>query len=146
MRAARAEDAAVIAGFNRSMARETEGRDLVPHAVRDGVAAVLADPTLGFYLVGELRSRVVGALLVTTEWSDWRNARFWWIQSVFVSPEARGRGVYRALHREVCRRGRERADVCGVRLYVEKGNRAAQNAYSAMGMRPTAYRLFEQEF
>jgi ribosomal protein S18 acetylase RimI-like enzyme len=146
VREARAADACVIAGFNRAIARETEGRDLAPHTVRDGVAAVMADPSLGFYRVAELDTRVVGALLVTYEWSDWRNGRFWWIQSVYVSPEARGLGVYRALHGQVRREALEQGGVCGIRLYVEKSNRRAQNAYASLGMQATDYHLYEQEF
>ena len=145
VREARHADAALIAGFNRAMARETEGRDLPAHTVRDGVAAVLADPQRGVYLVAELQGRVVGALMITYEWSDWRNGNFWWLQSVFVSPEARGHGVYRALHSAVVQAARERGGVCGIRLYVEKDNRTAQNVYRSMGLQATDYHLYEQE-
>lgn len=138
-------DVPVIAGFNRAMARETESRELPAHTVRDGVAAVVDDPGRGFYLVAELDEQVTGALLVTFEWSDWRNAFFWWIQSVYVVPRARGRGVYRALHAEALARARARGGVCGLRLYVEKANGAAQNVYAALGMRDSGYRLYEQE-
>jgi len=146
VRPARPDDAATLAGFNRAMARETEGRELDPGAVRAEVAAVIDDPGLGFYAVAEESGRVLGAMLVTSEWSDWRNARFWWLQSVYVVPEARRRGVYRALHGFVAARAREQGGVCGLRLYVEKDNRAAQRTYRATGMRESAYRLFEEEF
>jgi ribosomal protein S18 acetylase RimI-like enzyme len=86
---------------------------------------------------------LVGQIMVTTEWSDWRNGWFWWIQSVYVRPDARGRGVYRRLHREVEARARARGDVCGLRLYVAHENRNAQAIYAAMGMAPAAYRMYE---
>jgi len=146
VRDARAGEAALIADFNRAMARETEDLALAADTVRAGVAAVLADPALGFYLVAEGAGGVAGALLVTREWSDWRNACFWWIQSVYVLPAARHRGVYRALHAEVRRRARTAGGVCGVRLYVAAGNGTAQRAYAALGMRERAYAIFEQEF
>ena len=146
VRDAHGDDAALIAGFNHAIARETEALELSPTAVRDGVEAVLADATRGFYLVAEQAGQVAGALLVTAEWSDWRNARFWWIQSVYVVPSARRRGVYRALHEEVRRRARVAGDVCGVRLYVEADNASAQRAYSRLGMHARSYRIFEEDF
>ena len=146
VRPARAEDTAQIANFNVTMAYETEGLELASHRVHAGVAAVMSNPEHGFYVVAEIGGRLVGALLVTYEWSDWRNGRFWWIQSVFVSAEARRQGVYRALHRCVSQRARERDDVCGLRLYVETGNASAQNAYQATGMHDSGYRLYEETF
>lgn len=146
VRRARARDAATLAGFNRAMARETEALELVPHTVIAGVQAVLSDPARGFYFVAELEERPIGALMVTFDWSDWRNAEVWWIQSVYVTPEHRGRGALRALHDAVCQHAHERGGVCGLRLCVEKHNRDAQNAYRALGLRWSDYRLFEQEF
>lgn len=145
VRAARRGDAPLIAAFNGAMARETEQRELDPSTVQQGVMAVLCDDALGFYLVAELQAQVVGALLVTVEWSDWRNARLWWIQSVYVVPHARRRGVYRALHEQVCARARA-LGVCGVRLYVAHDNRAAQRVYRSLGMHASHYRIYEQEF
>ena len=139
-------DAATIAGFNARMAWETEGRRLISQVASDGVNAVMDEPGHGFYAVAEQQGRVVGALLVTHEWSDWRNARFWWIQSVYVAPEARRTGVYRALHRFVEDRARDAGNVCGLRLYVEKDNHIAQQVYEEMGMSDSGYHLYEQEF
>jgi GNAT superfamily N-acetyltransferase len=145
VRRAEPGDAGLIAGFNRAMARETEGRELAEDTVRAGVSAVMADAGHGFYAVAEIGTRVVGSLLVTFEWSDWRNARFWWIQSVYVVPGARRGGVYRALHGYVRREARA-GGACGLRLYVESDNRTAQDVYVSMGMRASHYRIYEQEF
>ncbi len=145
VRLARADDARVIAEFNRAMARETEDLKLVSRTVNDGVMAVLTDPARGFYVVGERAGRVIGMLLVTYEWSDWRNGEFWWIQSVYVVPQDRGRGIYRALYDFARSRGRERGGVCGFRLYVDRNNRLAQGVYEALGMSPSGYLLYEQE-
>jgi GNAT superfamily N-acetyltransferase len=145
VRAARRDDAALIAGFNLAMARETERRELDPQLVAQGVAAVLADDTHGFYLLAEVGACAAGALLVTYEWSDWRNARMWWIQSVYVVPAARRMGVYRALYGHVRAQARAHG-ACGLRLYVEQHNRAARQVYRSMGMRDSGYRIYEQEF
>jgi L-amino acid N-acyltransferase YncA len=145
VRAAEHADAAIIARYNQAMAQETEALELDPAAVRRGVQAVIEDTSRGFYLVAEQEGRVCGALLVTAEWSDWRNARFWWVQSVYVVPGARRRGVYRAMHQEVRRRARAAGDVCGVRLYVEADNRGAQRAYARLGMHARSYRIFEED-
>ena len=100
IRAARPDDASVLASFNAAMALETEDKQLDPDVLRAGVEALLGDPARGRYLVAERDGEVVGALAVTLEWSDWRNGWFWWIQSVFVSRAARRGGVYRALYEE----------------------------------------------
>lgn len=139
-------DAATIADFNRAMARETEGRDLDPERLGAGVAAVFTDPALGAYTVAEREGRIVGCLLITREWSDWRNGVFWWIQSVYVVAAARRTGVFRALYDDVVRRARETAGVCGVRLYVERENGTAQAVYDAVGMTRSSYQLYEVDF
>lgn len=136
-------DTETIARFNRQMAEETEGKTLDLEVVQRGVQAVFDDSDRGFYLVAERDESIAGSLMITTEWSDWRNDTFWWIQSVYVRPEARRSGVYRALHRAVRRRARNAADVCGVRLYVERGNEAARETYEALGMTETSYRMYE---
>ncbi len=146
VRDAAADDAARITAFNQAMAEETESRHLPVERLAAGVRAVFEDPVRGRYLVAETEGKVVGCLLLTTEWSDWRNGYFWWIQSVYVAPEFRRRGVYRALHSEVLRRARETPRVCGVRLYVEAENRLAQSVYEALGLERTTYRLFEDDF
>ena len=146
VRTAGPEDAEVLAWFNRAMALETEGRELDGALVRSGVEAVFAGGDKGFYVVAERSDRIVGGLLVTYEWSDWRNALFWWIQSVYVRPDSRRLGVYRAMHGYVASKAAERGDVCGVRLYVDKDNHLAQQVYAGLGMRQTRYEMFEVEF
>ena len=144
IRRATEHDAETIARFNRQMAEETEDKPLDPTTVRNGVQAVLDDPDRGFYLVAERADTVVGALLITYEWSDWRNGRFWWVQSVYVPSDARRTGVYTALHRDVRRRAREAEEVCGLRLYVERDNAAARATYEALGMTEASYRMYEE--
>jgi GNAT superfamily N-acetyltransferase len=136
-------DVPTIAAFNRAMARETEQRELATDAVEAGVRGLLARPQAGFYLVAEEAGEAVGSLMVTPEWSDWRNAYFWWVQSVYVVPAARRRGVYRALYGHVRELAAGQSDVCGFRLYVERENRAARDTYLALGMVETPYRLYE---
>ena len=146
VRAALLDDVGTLVDFNLRMAEETEGKLLDIDIVTSGVSAVLEDTTRGFYLVGEIDGKVAGSLLVTTEWSDWRNGVFWWIQSVFVSPEFRRRGVFRALYVETVRRARRVEGVCGCRLYVERGNAAAQAIYTRLGLAETGYKMFEALF
>ena len=143
-RVAVAADAATLAGFNRAMALETESRVLEADRLLPGVEAVLRDPRHGFFVVAETGREVVGALLITYEWSDWRNGRFWWIQSVYVRPEHRRRGVYRRLHEFVRDRARADGNVVGFRLYVERDNIDAQRTYASLGMGETPYRMYEE--
>jgi len=144
IRRATADDAETLAGFNEAMADETEDKTLDPDTVRAGVRSVFDTPAQAFYLVAESEGDIVGSLMITTEWSDWRNADFWWIQSVYVRPQHRRTGVYTALHRDVRRRARAADDVCGLRLYVEQGNAAAQAAYDELGMEEPPYRMYEE--
>jgi ribosomal protein S18 acetylase RimI-like enzyme len=136
-------DLELLVRFNAAMALETEGRALDPQRLRAGVARALADPQHGQYLVAE-DGGAVAALLLTREWSDWRDGWFWWIQSVYVAPEARRRGAYRALHAEVLRRAAAAGDVVGVRLYVEQHNAPAQHTYERLGMQRARYVVYEQ--
>jgi len=136
-------DAQALVSFNRAMARETEGKELDLEILTAGVAALLADPARGFYVVARRGGEVVGSLMITTEWSDWRCGDFWWIQSVYVRPEARRQGVYRRLYDFVRARAAATDGVCGFRLYVERGNHRAQQTYEALGMRETVYRMYE---
>ena len=144
IRRATVDDSEPLARFNEAMAEETEDKALDPDTVRAGVRAVFDKPDQAFYLVAERDGEVVGALMITTEWSDWRNADFWWIQSVYVRPEARRTGVYTALHRDVRRRAHEVDGVCGLRLYVERTNAAAQAAYEELGMEAPPYQMYEE--
>ena len=145
IRGGRPEDAEVIAGFNRAMAEETEAKKLDLGISVSGVRALLERPQNGRYLVAEQGDEIVGSLMVTTEWSDWRNGFFWWVQSVYVRPEFRRQGVYRALYTEVRIHAKAQPDVCGIRLYVENENEGAQKTYEALGMKKTGYRLYEEE-
>lgn len=143
VREATKEDVDRIVLFNQAMARETEGRDLDRQVLRAGVETLLDDPSRGRYYVAEAGSEAVGQLLVTTEWSDWRNAEVWWIQSVYVSRRHRREGIYRALHDEV--RGAARsAGAAGLRLYVDRDNEAAKETYESLGMRRSHYRMYEE--
>ena len=144
VRTATAEDIDLLARFNARMADETEDKTLDPETVRAGVQALFDDPDRGFYLVAVRDEEVVGSLMITPEWSDWRNGVFWWIQSVYVRPEARRTGIYRALHHAVRERAEVSDDVCGLRLYVERSNEAARETYEALGMTETSYRMYEE--
>jgi GNAT superfamily N-acetyltransferase len=128
------------------MALETEGRTLDPAILRAGVDAVFTDPARGFYLIAELDGQPAGQLMITYEWSDWRNAVFWWIQSVYTIPELRSRGVFKALYSRVDAMARDSGGVCGLRLYVESHNQCAQGAYRRCGMNEAIYRMFEVNY
>ncbi|MGI9236177.1 MAG: GNAT family N-acetyltransferase [Woeseiaceae bacterium] len=136
-------DAATIADYNSRMAEETEGRSLEPDIIGPGVAEVLSDETKGRYWVAEFRGNIVGQLMVTYEWSDWRNANIWWIQSVYVPPDYRRNGVFSALYRYVESLANAEPGVCGLRLYVENNNHRAQETYSALGMVKPSYLVME---
>ena len=144
VRAARTDDLDAIVGFQQAMAAETEDKALDGTVVAEGVRRLLDMPGAGFYLVAEVDDRVVGSLMVTHEWSDWRNGWFWWVQSVYVTAPYRRRGIYRALYEAVKVRATDAPDVRGFRLYVERENRNARSTYEALGMFETAYRLYEQ--
>lgn len=145
IRMAGAVDADALARFNRAMALETEEKAL-PEAVVDcGVRAVFEKAGRGFYVVAECAGEIVAALLVTFEWSDWRDADFWWIQSVYVTPDFRRRGVYRRLYEFVRKRALDLGGVCGFRLYVEKENIAAQRVYESLGMSQSPYVMYEAD-
>ena len=146
VRRATLKDLKILVEFNAAMAQETESKTLEPERLRAGVAALLNDAGRGFYLVAEDSGRVVGQLFITTEWSDWRNAYFWWIQSVYVTPEFRRRGVYRKLHNHVIAESRTQSDVCGLRLYVDRDNSVAQQVYANLEMRHSHYDLWEIDF
>jgi GNAT superfamily N-acetyltransferase len=142
-RDARETDAEIIAAFNVAMARETEDKTLDPAVVLRGVRAVVADPSLGRYLVAEVDGEVAGCLLLTWEWSDWRCKTYWWIQSVYVRPDLRRRGVFGALFESVRGEALRRGDVCGLRLYVEHENERAKKTYRRLGMRAADYEMLE---
>lgn len=143
IRLAKLNDAKIIADFNQEMAMETEGKVLQPDIIVSGVNTLLKNPSQGFYIVAEMNSKVVGCLMITKEWSDWRNGLFWWIQSVFVEKEYRRRGIYRRMYEFIKELASNKDDVCGFRLYVEKDNTIAQETYSALGMVQLPYLMFE---
>lgn len=145
IREARATDAKLIAEFNRRLAKETESKALEKSTVLSGVQALLDAPEQGRYYVAELGDELVGQLLLTYEWSDWRNGRFWWIQSVYVAANYRRQGVFTALYGHVEKLAREDPSVCGLRLYVEEHNAGALRTYRALGMSPTGYHVLEIE-
>lgn len=147
IRAATPADQEFLAHGNEAMALETEHKTLDPQVVRRGVEAALKDPAHGRYFVAEdADGRPVGQLMVTYEWSDWRNGQFWWIQSVYVLPEWRRRGVFRALYDHVEQLARGTAGVCGLRLYVETDNVNAQRTYEKCGMVDAGYRVMEVDY
>lgn len=150
VRRARPDDASAIVSFSAAMALETEGRHLDRTRLREGTITVLESSAHGYFMVAELTHhdevQLAGQLMVTYEWSDWRNAAFWWIQSVYVDPKWRRRGIFRRMHQTVIQEARVRPDVCGVRLYVDKDNPIAQAAYERLGLIRSAYQIYESDF
>ena len=144
-RPATPDDVATLADFNLRMAMETEHKELDLAVLTPGVAAILADAAKGHYTVATVGGAVVGCLLITHEWSDWRNGDIWWIQSVYVLPEHRGRGVFRALY-QTAETSARAAGAVGLRLYVERDNAAAQATYQKLGMSVTDYKMMEAMF
>ena len=125
------------------MARETEDVELDRFVCTRGVEAVFEDRTLGRYFVAERGDQLVGCLMITPEWSDWRNGVVWWIQSVYVVPDARGKGVYAGLYKFVQSLAAANESVKGIRLYVDRRNKAAQEVYTRLGMNGEHYQVFE---
>jgi len=143
-------DTEIIARFNAHIAWETEQRRLDAARVQQGVLALLNDPAKGTYFVAEVQSNgataIAGQLLITYEWSDWRNGNFWWIQSVYVAEPFRHQGIFRALFHHVHARAKARDDVCGLRLYMDTENARARQAYQRLGLNHTNYEVFEIDF
>ena len=138
-----------IAEFQQAMALETENRTLDPSVSTQGIIAIFDDPLKGFYIVAVSDSdesnagEVVGSLLITYEWSDWSNANHWWIQSVYVDAAWRRRGVYRTMYDHILALTRDRSDICSIRLYVERTNTIAKQAYKNLGMSHSHYDMYE---
>ena len=145
IRIATSSDADSLVEFNKAMALETEGKELDADVLRSGVEAVFDDEKKGFYVVAEKDTKIVGGLMVTYEWSDWRDAWFWWIQSVYILPEARGTRLYSKLYDFVKERSVQQGDVCGFRLYVESENQHAQQVYEKVGMQSSHYLMYEEK-
>lgn len=145
IRLARQEDIPVLIRFNQAMAKETEDKNLSYDIIENGVKAVFKDPNKGFYVVAENDTKqILGCLMITFEWSDWRNAWFWWIQSVYVAPEYRRHGVYRKLYEFIEEKARSESNICGFRLYVDTNNKVAQKVYEKLGMKQSNYLMFEK--
>ena len=143
VRRATLDDSGILIQFNMAMAEETEARSLDQATVTAGVAKLFLDSQQGFYLVAEVDSVACGSLMITYEWSDWRNGLFWWIQSVYVEPVARRNGVFTALYQYVKQMAHHDDTACGLRLYMEQDNMPARAVYMAMGMEKTPYQVFE---
>jgi GNAT superfamily N-acetyltransferase len=146
IRQATIADVSVITRFNVLMAEETEQITLDRERLRLGVESLLEDPSKGIYFVAEIDAVVAGQIMITYEWSDWRNGTFWWIQSVFVEKNARGSGVFRSMFEHVHALAKAQTDICGLRLYVEKKNERAKRTYDRHGMKPSHYEMFEMDF
>ena len=136
-------DLPVIADFNVRLAEESEDLALDAARVEAGVRALLTDTAKGIYYVAEIAGDVVGQLMITYEWSDWRNGNIWWIQSVYVKPEFRRAGVFRALFHHLERLAKTQKDVCTLRLYMHAENTRARQSYERLGMTRTKYEVFE---
>jgi GNAT superfamily N-acetyltransferase len=146
VRVATPADAEFLVRGNAAMALETEHLSLDLDRLRDGVHALFEQPGRGVYYVAELDGQRAGQMMITYEWSDWRNGLFWWIQSVYVEPRFRSQGVFRAVYRHVEKLARTTPGVCGLRLYVENSNSQAQEIYQRLGLQRTAYQMFEVDF
>ena len=144
-RRASLDDAEIIARFAADMAEETESLRLDRQRVRRGVEAALQDASKGFYLLAIAESAVVGQAMVTFEWSDWSNAMRWWLQSVYVHPGSRRRGIFRGLFEHLRALAQAQGAICCLRLYVDRDNHGAQAVYQKLGFRETHYHLYEME-
>ncbi len=146
VREARMNDVAFVVSCNIAMGEETEGKLLDPATARAGAASGIADPSRSLYFIAEMSGERVGQTMVTVEWSDWRDGFFWWIQSVYVDPAFRQRGVFRSLYEHIRGVAKRRDDVCGLRLYAHHDNDRAIETYLKLGMAKTEYVLLEEEW
>ena len=144
IRLADKKDAPALVEFNQAMALETEGKKLDAKTLKSGVEAVFADERKGFYVVAESENKIIGGLMVTFEWSDWRDNWFWWIQSVYILPAGRGKKIYSRLYDFVKEKARAGGGVCGFRLYVERENEHARRVYEKLGMEASYYLMYEE--
>lgn len=127
------------------MAAETENKTLDEAVIRAGVQTVFERNSDALYFIAENEGIPAGQLMITKEWSDWRNGYFWWIQSVYVLPEYRGKGVYKHLHNHVIALAKEE-NACGIRLYVDNQNVNAQKTYTSLGMKQSSYNIYEEDW
>ena len=140
------EDINSLVDFNIKMAKETENKILNKKIVTKGVSEVLTDTTLGYYVIAKNKNTILGSLMITYEWSDWRNGMFWWIQSVYVKKEYRKQGVYKKMYSYIKDKALKDNSCTGIRLYVEQENKIAQSVYTKLEMKETHYKLFEIDF
>jgi len=143
---AQKSDIPEIINFNINMAMETENKKLDEQTVTQGVRKVFSSPSLGYYIIVKNTSGILGCLMITYEWSDWRNGLFWWIQSVYVKKEYRRKGVFRKMYNFIHEKAISDKKCTGIRLYVENNNSIAQKVYTNLGMSETYYKLFEEDF
>ncbi len=143
VRLALSEDSDVIAEYTRNMALETEHLSLNSKVVLKGVQSVFKNPQYGFYVVAIREHSIAGCMMVTYEWSDWRDGVQWWLQSVYVHPEFRRMGIFNSMYEFVLSKASQNENVCGIRLYVDKSNEAAKHTYEALGMNPANYLVYE---
>ncbi|MBQ6938388.1 MAG: GNAT family N-acetyltransferase [Muribaculaceae bacterium] len=136
------DDISTIAQFQIEMAMESEGYKLSPDKITQGVTAAMNDANKGAYIIAKIDGKAVGSLMITREWSDWNNCWYWWVQSVYVMPQYRGKGIYKAMYAHVKDMAREHG-VSQVRLYVDKGNTRAQEVYKKLGMDECHYLMYE---
>jgi ribosomal protein S18 acetylase RimI-like enzyme len=137
------DDLDILTNFAVAMAYEIEKENVDRDQVKEATCSALADAAKALYFVAELGGEIVGSLMVTYEWSDWQNANYWWIQSVYVMPSTRRKGVYRALYDHVSEEARRVSGVASVKLYVYEGNEIAQQTYEALGMSKAPYYIYE---
>ena len=135
-------DIEAITGFQIAMALESEGTILDSERIHNGVTAVMEDDSKGTYIVARIKGRPVASLMITREWSDWNNGWYWWIQSVYVMPEHRGQGIFRAMYTTVIEMAKEQK-IAHVRLYVDRHNTNAQKVYQKLGMEECNYLMYE---
>jgi len=135
-------DSTIIRDFQKAMAMETENMILNHEIISRGVESVFSDSGKGQYFIAEAGGKTVASLLITYEWSDWRNANVWWFQSVYVIPEYRRKGIFRQMYNFI-RNEADREGVAGLRLYVETANVRAHKTYEAMGMNGSHYKMYE---
>jgi ribosomal protein S18 acetylase RimI-like enzyme len=143
IRNAKPKDIEIIAEYNIKMALETENKYLDKEIIIAGVSSIINDSSKGMYWVMEMNKIIIGQLMVTYEWSDWRNGMMWWIQSVYVPKEQRRQGVYSQMYNNLLELAQLDSECCGIRLYVEKENKKAQKTYKKLGMKNAGYEIME---
>ena len=143
IRPATSADEEIIIDFNCRLAEESESKKLDPPTVQLGVRAILANPQHGRYFLANIGNQIVGQMMHTFEWSDWRNGEIWWLQSVYVHPDFRRQGIFRSLFQHLQNEAATSPNVVGLRLYVEEHNTSAQATYEQLGLKLAGYVVME---